>query len=1490
MNFRFLLLFSSLLFSFLVFSPPEQAYAQSCNPYLQSISGNSNVNGISKSYPSSALDAVVGMTHRGSGYWADSTGRHSLRVSAIFDRRPNASGSLAGACAGYMQQASGHTFEPAAIASGTTSVSVTGHYQLCTEISGCGGVHNPSGSVPLGVVPIAPPPPPPAAPPPPPAPTPPPPSPVPVPTPTPTPTPTPAPTPPPAGPFGPAPTLTVTNPCIGGESRFQFNWNAVSGAVRYEAYQYPFPDGTPGWTRIWTGTALTLTTNFAYPGSNFQFRVNSVSSSGAQLQSNVVAMTAKSCDPNCQNWTGTWSTNYGGMRLNQSGGTVTGDYDHDQGRILGLVTGSTLNGTWSEAPSYTGNSDSGRFSFILSNDGQSWSGTWGYGSASTGSSWNGTRQSCTAPTTPPPAPPPIPAPQITVANVQCQDTKPYVRLQWNPITNVYYEILRTERANPNTPSTAVLKIGSTSMTEFSDFTVEAGKFYQYQVRAGRNTTGLAGGDQFSLYSVPASDVNVPSTSCAPTPPTTPPPATPPSSPYSGATACSSLFFAPTIGSGLISNQPALHNFISLPGDGGPWVINRTRSGVDMQPGIVGTPNPANTGYSDANFSIIFRSSGSNNYAVDTNVIPGREYTYSISDNGGKYPSRTVIQRTMIPSPSVTCPPYNPTTTPPPTPTPPPSTQRPSFTVTPLQGQSVLTVTLTPFLPSGINGAGCRFTDSLQTNSPFAQIGTAINWNSPLIVSGLTAVNNATTVYRPTLTCNGTFIQDENVAVTPAPTTTPPTPPPSTGRPSFTVDPKSGPSVLTVTLTPILPSGVNGAGCGFTDSLQPNSPFAQIGTAINWGSPMIISGLTATNNANTAYRPTLTCNGTLIQDDTVLVTPAAPTPPPPATNINFNAEASCTNGGGLLARAFAQDSQNLSTIVLTWNDVAPGPATTANYSVIRDGEVVFSGTDILGFRDIEVQQGQSYTYRIRYSTINLDAITVPVTTDPITVTAPSCVQKPASFTVSATANCSQDNKPVVNVTWQQSNQATQYTLYREIGDASQALVGRGVAGPLSYNDEGPSGGQTVSYYIKASNIAGATDSNTVEVTTRNDCNPTLSADTILTVEKPIYEVGEQVRFTLFNNGPDSIEFRSAAPYDISDKEAKVFSPVAAQTVRILSQNNNDTWSWNQVDNDSDQVAIGGYSVTVYYYLNNEQQSKTANFRIVARDIVDPGPDPGIDLSVTPTKGYAPLEVTATSLVDGDSYDWDFGDGTVIDDGDKTETHVYGTPGTYKVTLTIGDKSASKFVQVEELAAPIEDFDFSVTPDRGKAPLKVTGTILSTCVEEITWDWGDGSKTEDADSTETHTYTETGTYTVVASCGSDSGSKTVVVTDVDTSTEPDFEFRVTPDSGDAPLEVTGTILSNCSDPITWNWGDGTVMNNANSTETHTYTQPGTYTVRASCGDVSGTTTVRVANPDTGVVPPAPDDGQGPGEPDEELPDSGIPLFNIFKPIWNWVTGIF
>ena len=148
-----------------------------------------------------------------------------------------------------------------------------------------------------------------------------------------------------------------------------------------------------------------------------------------------------------------------------------------------------------------------------------------------------------------------------------------------------------------------------------------------------------------------------------------------------------------------------------------------------------------------------------------------------------------------------------------------------------------------------------------------------------------------------------------------------------------------------------------------------------------------------------------------------------------------------------------------------------------------------------------------------------------------------------------------------------------------------------------------------------------------------------------------------------------------------------------------------------------------------------------------------------LSVTPTSGYAPVTVTASTAASSDP------DGTiagsVINWGDGTSaagpsaSHVYSTAGTYSITATVTDNlgaTASQTAVVTVTAAnkpPVAAL--SVTPLSGYAPITVTaGTAASSdpdgTIAGSVINWGDG--TSSAGPSASHVYSTAGTYTITA----------------------------------------------------------------------------------------------------------------------------------------------
>lgn len=162
----------------------------------------------------------------------------------------------------------------------------------------------------------------------------------------------------------------------------------------------------------------------------------------------------------------------------------------------------------------------------------------------------------------------------------------------------------------------------------------------------------------------------------------------------------------------------------------------------------------------------------------------------------------------------------------------------------------------------------------------------------------------------------------------------------------------------------------------------------------------------------------------------------------------------------------------------------------------------------------------------------------------------------------------------------------------------------------------------------------------------------------------------------------------------------------------------------------------------------------------------------------TGANANFDASASSDPDGTiaKYHWDFGDGETLDTTTAAAAHVYSTPGSKTVTLTVTDDSGSTDEATHTLtitdrpptasftapgtvaAGQPADFDASASSDPD-------GTIVA-----YHWDFGDGQSQDSSSPTTTHRYDSAGTETVTLTVTDDSGSTTTTQHTVTVMTAP------------------------------------------------------------------------------------------------------------------------
>lgn len=125
----------------------------------------------------------------------------------------------------------------------------------------------------------------------------------------------------------------------------------------------------------------------------------------------------------------------------------------------------------------------------------------------------------------------------------------------------------------------------------------------------------------------------------------------------------------------------------------------------------------------------------------------------------------------------------------------------------------------------------------------------------------------------------------------------------------------------------------------------------------------------------------------------------------------------------------------------------------------------------------------------------------------------------------------------------------------------------------------------------------------------------------------------------------------------------------------------------------------------------------------------------------------------------SYGYNFGDGTIVNNGGATINHKYAKAGTYKTTVyvrfTVNGASQTKTCETtvtvaKEVVPPVYTCDSLTASKISRNEYKFTTAVTAkngAVLKSIAYNFGDG-KTANAGTTVNHTYAAEGTYTVTA----------------------------------------------------------------------------------------------------------------------------------------------
>lgn len=226
--------------------------------------------------------------------------------------------------------------------------------------------------------------------------------------------------------------------------------------------------------------------------------------------------------------------------------------------------------------------------------------------------------------------------------------------------------------------------------------------------------------------------------------------------------------------------------------------------------------------------------------------------------------------------------------------------------------------------------------------------------------------------------------------------------------------------------------------------------------------------------------------------------------------------------------------------------------------------------------------------------------------------------------------------------------------------------------------------------------------------------------------------------------------------------------------------------------------------------------------------------------TPVAGFSANSVclgdttvfTESSFINGGTitnWVWNFGDGSAPFIGQNPPEHIYATAGIFNVTLLVTDNSLDTNSITQAVTVnPLPTVSFTASPLTGCAPLSVLFTDNSTIpVGGLLnrWSFGNGNVTTAHNLDTLYTYNNPGTFTVVLREVSQAGciATDSVVGMITVNPAPSANYSYSANGN----TVSFTNASTGGTSYVWNFGDGSA-NGTTADASHTYTNPGSYTV--------------------------------------------------------------
>jgi len=245
-------------------------------------------------------------------------------------------------------------------------------------------------------------------------------------------------------------------------------------------------------------------------------------------------------------------------------------------------------------------------------------------------------------------------------------------------------------------------------------------------------------------------------------------------------------------------------------------------------------------------------------------------------------------------------------------------------------------------------------------------------------------------------------------------------------------------------------------------------------------------------------------------------------------------------------------------------------------------------------------------------------------------------------------------------------------------------------------------------------------------------------------------------------------------------------------------------------------------------------------------------PKADIKASATSGPVPLIVNfdASGSTDPDNniveYKWDFDGDGAYDGYGKNISYTYEKNGTYKAMLTVEDADGNDDQASVNISAEEQGIKAVLKTDKidGNVPLTIAfdasgSTYPGKKITSYTWDFGDGTSPKISGSTITHKFDKIGSFKVTVTVKGEDNLQDSTEVNITVREVPLTAcFRSVFYSGHAPF-ITSFDPS-CSQGTVgtylWDFGDGQTSSEVKPT--HTFTDPGEYSVKLEITDLDNT----------------------------------------------------